>query len=264
MWYKFTMPEFSPLRLAMPPWEVRCGIGRHGPGTERFILPSHWQLHIYQYTAEVSIGPHQITVTPGSMTLLPPGVPTAYRFTTRIEHVYAHFRLSEGDPDATLPQVVENPPEAVTGDLQDAILWQHERPILASACLWRLLWRLAIPLAAKTRPDTALRAAITYLEAHLGEPLRVAEVAAATGISHNQLIRIFRTNLGTTPLAWLQRRRADTAAYLIRATDRSLGSIAAEVGLPDRQHFNKVIRRRLGCAPSRLREAPPQPRANIP
>lgn len=200
----------------------------------------------------MSIGPRQITVHPGSMTLLPPGVPTAYRFTTRIEHQYAHFRLTDGDPDAALPQTIDQPTE-VGSDLAEATLWQHERPALAAACLWRLLCRLAVPLAGKARPDTALRAAIAHLEAHLGEPLRVTEAATAAGISHNQLIRLFRARLGTTPLAWLQRRRADTAAYLIHATDRSLGSIAAEVGLPDRQHFNKVIRRCLGCAPSRLR-----------
>lgn len=249
------MPAANPARLAMPPLELRLGTGIHGPGTERFRMPNHWQIHVYGYDATVQLGDHELAVHPGSVTVIPPGMPSTYRFPTRAEHLYAHFRLSDGEPDAQLPLLVEQP-VAVDRDLHEALAWLHERPAGATAGLWRLLWRLALPLTAKARPDRALRAALAHLEGNLGAPLRVAEAAEAAGISHNQLIRLFRARLGTTPLAWLQRRRADTAAYLIRVTDRPLGSIAAEVGLPDRQHFNKVIRRCLGCAPSQLRTAP--------
>jgi AraC-like DNA-binding protein len=209
-------------------------------------------MHIYGYSAELSIGARTLTVTPGTVTLIPPGVPSLYRFPHRAEHRYAHFRLGDGEADAALPLVIADP-VAIEADLAEAMTWQFDRPAGATACFWRLLWKLAEPCTDRIRPDTAVRSAMAHLEANLGASLRVAEVAAVAGVSHNQLIRLFRARLGTTPLAWLQRRRAETAAYLIRSTDRSLGSIAAEVGLPDRQHFNKVIRRCLGCAPSLLR-----------
>jgi AraC-like DNA-binding protein len=249
------MRDAHPARLALPPLEVRCGTGVHGPGTERFRMANHWQLHVYSYSAELTIGAATLTVNPGTVTLIPPGVPSTYRFPNRVEHRYAHFRLGDGEADAVLPLVIADP-IAIEADLAEVMAWQFERPAGATACFWRMLWKLAAPCAARARPDTVVRAATAHLEAHLGESLRVAEVAAVAGVSHNQLIRLFRARLGTTPLAWLQRRRAETAAYLIRSTDRSLGSIASEVGLPDRQHFNKVIRRCLGCAPSRLRNAP--------
>lgn len=249
------MPASSPARLDLPPTEVRCGVGLHGPGSERFSLDGRWQLHVYPYAARLEVAGGELAIRPGTLTLVPPGVRTCYRFPARVSHRWAHLRLAPGPADAALPLLVDDPAlAALAGEAVDAALdWQHGQPARAAARLWDLLWRLAEPLPGSAAGDQALRRAVAHAEANLARPLRIAELARAAGCPHNRLIRLFRNHLGASPLAWLRQRRAAAAAYLIRATDRPLAAIAAEVGLPDRQHFNKVMRRELGCPPSRLR-----------
>lgn len=250
------MSDQIPVRLALPPLAVRCGVGVHGPGDERFRMDGMWQLQRYRYSATIMAGTSDLSIRPGSISVVPPGMATRYRFPAQATHLYVHLRLPDGPADAYLPLHRCDP--ALAGEFDaahaEAMAWQHDRPTRSLARLWHLLWRLAEPAEpADDDGAAALRRAIAHLEANLGRPLRIAAAARAAGIPHNRLLRLFHRHLATTPLAWLQRRRAETAAHLIRATDRPLGSIAAEVGLPDRQHFNKVIRRLLGVPPSRLR-----------
>lgn len=249
------MPCLHPARLDLPPVEVRCGVGLHGPGIERFRLDGAWQIHVYAYRARLEAAGEEVAIRPGTVTLVPPGLSTCYRFPARVSHLWAHVRLADGPADARLPLAVADAARAAEAERAVAacLAWQHERPARAAACLWDLLWRLAKPAAGPGGGEEAVRRAVAYAESRLAQPLRIAELARAAGCPHNRLIRLFRRQLGTSPLAWLRRRRAQAAAYLIRATDRPLGSIAAEVGFADRQHFNKVMRRELGGPPSRLR-----------
>ena len=43
------------------------------------------------------------------------------------------------------------------------------------------------------------------------------------------------------------------AQHLLSQSTLPIKAIAEEVGIPDLQHFNKVVRRKLGGAPRRLR-----------
>ncbi|HZT74411.1 MAG TPA: methylated-DNA--[protein]-cysteine S-methyltransferase [Terriglobales bacterium] len=58
----------------------------------------------------------------------------------------------------------------------------------------------------------ALRAACAYLEQHLDEPLRLAALAAAAGVSAPHLCRLFRRELGLTPRQLLAARRRERFA----------------------------------------------------
>jgi AraC family transcriptional regulator len=79
-------------------------------------------------------------------------------------------------------------------------------------------------------------------------------VAAAAGVSHNHLTRLFGSHLGTTVVGYVRRRRLEEAEHLLRNSTMPVARIARMVGIPDLQAFNKACRREFGQAPRALRD----------
>jgi transcriptional regulator GlxA family with amidase domain len=118
--------------------------------------------------------------------------------------------------------------------------------------VWDLLWSLASPLKGGIHP--LVERARSLIELRLGQPIVVAALAQELGCSHNHLTRLFRSELRASVAGWIRSRRAQRARHLLLNTSMPIGEIAAEVGIPDPHHFNKVIRRELGRAPREIRE----------
>jgi transcriptional regulator GlxA family with amidase domain len=113
---------------------------------------------------------------------------------------------------------------------------------------------LATPAAGGTTgPHPALALAVAHIESHLTAPLTVPEVAHAAGVSHNHLIRLFRSETGTTVVAYIRHRRMERARHLLRESTLSIPAVAAAVGIGDLQAFNKTCRRELGASPRAVR-----------
>jgi transcriptional regulator GlxA family with amidase domain len=87
----------------------------------------------------------------------------------------------------------------------------------------------------------------------MASPLMIQELASRCQISHNQLTRILKQQTGETPAIWLRRLRTDRAKELLSYSDLPIKVIAAEVGYPDLQHFNKAMRQRFQLSPRALR-----------
>ena len=95
-----------------------------------------------------------------------------------------------------------------------------------------------------------------YLQQNAASPLSRREIADAIGVSENHLSRIFRRELGITPWDYLNRYRIKQAKELLISTDRSITSVALEVGFNDPAYFSRVFRKQVGLSPSAFREHP--------
>ncbi|MFI9555509.1 helix-turn-helix domain-containing protein [Nonomuraea endophytica] len=246
------------LRLGAPPEVANAGVGVHGVGRRRdiFRLRGLWQLHLYSYSARLTVGGRTHEIRPGRVSLIPPGELVQYFYEGRSEHLYAHLRLPEQGEPVTVPLMQDAGADTpfLRDLLRQAITAAPATPAMAAAAAWTVLWRVA-RLAESEGPHAAVRLAIAHIESHLAQPLTVPEVAGAAGISHNHLTRLFRAETGDTVVAYIRRRRLEQARHLLRETTLPIPAVAAAVGLADLQAFNKACRRELGAAPRAIRQS---------
>ena len=248
-----------PTPLAQPPREVIPMEGSHPAGSTDFFLPNYWCLHFYRYHAELTLNGHALHIRPGMVGLIPPGWPIRYHWTHRIRNVCAHFQL----PQSANSEVVQLPAlllleegfDKHEQELREMIPIQKSQPTRVAAWVWTFLWKLKdISQPAEPARDSIVRNAIHRLNLKIEEPIRISEIARHVEVSHNHLIRLFRSELGMTPQQYLTRLRVQRAEHLLARTTQPIQSIAVQVGLPDLQKFNKLIRRHLGAAPRKVRE----------
>jgi AraC-like DNA-binding protein len=247
--------------LDEPPEVAAVGIGVHGPAghVDVFSLPDLWQLHLYTYEADLTVNGTAHAIRPGRLSLVPPGTTVRYRYRGRSEHLYAHLRLGSSGPPLSIPVIQDTGADLspLTMQLRQALsAWPHS-PRRASAEVWAALWRVAQLDPPHARGAAAVHpvvtAALALIEERLAEPLTVAEIAKAAGVSHNHLTRLFRAATGQTVVGYIRARRMARARHFLQATTLSIPAIAASVGIPDLQAFNKSCRRELGASPRVVR-----------
>lgn len=95
----------------------------------------------------------------------------------------------------------------------------------------------------------AVRRAQDYIDRHLGQPLRMQDIAAAACVSRFHLARLFRTATGMSPTAWMRVRRIDQARRWLREGSQPLGRIASDLAFFDQSHFTRSFRAITGCSP---------------
>ncbi len=227
---------------------------------DRMFAPPDWTFVLIDYHGRIRIDDANYDLRPGLAILMPPHAERTY---TDVQwpspHRNAQFNLRTLDRiEPTLWQLDRDFVRIC--ELFDATVASYAtQPRRADARFWNLLWELTdlAPLADDCRGDVAslVRAATARIEAELAEPLYVSQLAKALSVSHNTLTAAFRSELHTTIVKYIRQRRMHHADYLLRCTDLPIKVIAAEIGIPDLQHFNHCVNRQFGCSPSAYRRA---------
>lgn len=214
----------------------------------------------------------------GSLTIVPAEAPTRWQLGGRGDVRHLHLFLQPAFIDAVAaeagvyPDRVEIVPTigardprfeqiglALLGELHaDGLGGRLYAESLAMLLAVQLLRHqstagLPMPRSATRLSATALRRAGEYVEEHLADDLSLAVLAGAVGLSPYHFARLFRASTGLSPHQYVIRRRVERARLLLASTDRSLASIAQDVGFASGSHLATHVRRLLGVPPSRLR-----------
>jgi AraC family transcriptional regulator len=100
-----------------------------------------------------------------------------------------------------------------------------------------------------------IRKLITYIDVNLDRTITTRCLATVARLSSFHFCRAFRDSFGDSPHGYVIRRRMERAQGLMLTTSSSLGQIAAECGLADQAHFNKLFRKFAGESPGAWRRA---------
>lgn len=108
-----------------------------------------------------------------------------------------------------------------------------------------LVWKLA---------PWRVRRVMDYVDEHLADPMRIAELAQLVGVSAGHFHRAFRATVGKTPLEFINARRVQRAMQLLQRDDVPMATVARRVGFVSPSHFSRTFREITGVNPSRYRD----------
>jgi AraC family transcriptional regulator len=142
--------------------------------------------------------------------------------------------------DTTQRQI--HPEAAIHGGVVEA------NPVLRKALdpqagdgVWRTRERLLAWQARKLRE---------YIDSHLADPIRNADLCALIGLSQVYFARSFKSTFGMSPHAFVVRRRLELAAEYMLQTNAPLSDIAIQCGFSDQAHMSKRFLEATGWTPA--------------
>jgi AraC-like DNA-binding protein len=92
-----------------------------------------------------------------------------------------------------------------------------------------------------------------YIDAHMEETIRLADLAKAAGLTKMHFAAQFRASVGMCPHEYLLRQRIRRAQTLLQDSGQRLVDVALSVGFQAQSHFTTVFRRYVGDSPHRWR-----------
>lgn len=169
----------------------------------------------------------------------------------------AHVGLSQPTPD--LNDVVVRDPLAEllgrtlieNGDASDGLYAESVGRTLVMHIARMEVSKPTVRALAKWR----LRRVQQYVDAHLDEAVRLADLAAVAGLSRMHFAGQFRVATGYRPHDYLLYQRIESAKSILSSTDRPLADVALSVGFQAQAHFSTVFKRLTGQTPARWRRA---------
>lgn len=214
----------------------------------------------------------EIELRPGEMVLVPPGVPhRAFSRTKRFTLGSIHFDVRLAGRQDVFELLTPPPFQRVEdGSRLDRYLRmameEFDRPDPTEARLMLAAWgRLVALELLRDNADRGLlrHRALDPLVAELMEqlnadyqaPFTLDELAARAGYSAQHLNRLFRREVGMTPLQYLTRLRMDHAAAMLVDGRLTVRAVGERVGYDDPYYFSRVFKQHFGRSPAQYREA---------
>jgi AraC family transcriptional regulator len=83
----------------------------------------------------------------------------------------------------------------------------------------------------------------TFVEEHLSQSIRLADLSGVVGLSVPHFSRAFRQSFGQPPHLYVIQRRLERARHLMLTSDIALSELAVVCGFNDQAHFCRLFRR---------------------
>jgi AraC family transcriptional regulator len=99
-----------------------------------------------------------------------------------------------------------------------------------------------------------LKRAVDFMMENLAEPIGLADIASASGLSRMHFAAQFRVATGSRPHEYLLQRRIERAQELLLSSRLRLVEIALDVGFKSQAHFTTVFSRLVGETPNVWRQ----------
>ena len=105
------------------------------------------------------------------------------------------------------------------------------------------------------RSREKINMAIDYINCNLCNEITLQQLASLIGVSEYHFLRIFRDEIGQSPLQYIISKRIERAKMLMQRTELSTTEVALDVGYSNISHFINVFKRVVGKTPAKYQKA---------
>ncbi|GGN20948.1 AraC family transcriptional regulator [Actinoplanes campanulatus] len=244
----------------------------HRPATDVINLPASSDHHFWAITRGAGTmqvrsadGWRKYAIVPGLLGRATPGVPTEVRYTTSAAmssvHVHVPADIVDRVSAQTKPGRQERPGDALLAPLLNSLAaaaGQRADPMYGDIAAEFLAAHLVTHYgrrrldAPSGREDARVRNAVALMRDRLGDPLTLADLAAAANLSPYHFLRVFKRATGETPGRHLTRLRVREATRLLDAGG-TVTAVAAQCGFSSPSHLSTAFLREFGVRPSQYR-----------
>jgi AraC family transcriptional regulator len=210
---------------------------------------------------------HDGAAVPGTLLLTGPGTAVHALYRGAFDEIHLHF------PNDMIAECGRDSDEGLCSGAvvtRDAIVERLARSLIeannsfcqiyldciTTAIAARLLARTLGPCTRRTSGlvPWRLKRATDYIEGRLAEPLRLADIAFAAGLTPMHFAAKFRAATGLRPHEYVLRRRIEHAQRMLASNDVSLTNVALSVGFQTQAHFTSTFKRFVGQPPRAWRQ----------
>lgn len=215
----------------------------------------------------LKIGNDEYYPKPGQLFLMPQGVKQS--FSTINQNTYTkywcHFTANIGDTNlfdlVHLPLCIEVGNNKLLIDIFEDILgYQTSTELTSSLMLKASLLRLIsffldnniIDKINLYTTDTihSLNTILDYIENNYDKDISVEDLSKMVHLQPNYFIRMFKKNIGSTPIRYINTRRITEAKRLLNSTNLTMSDICNQIGTNDIHYFSRLFKQYTGFTPS--------------
>ncbi|HKM34488.1 MAG TPA: AraC family transcriptional regulator [Lachnospiraceae bacterium] len=167
----------------------------------------------------------------------------------------AHFGRCDVFPVKNMDEVIKN-----YNNIYKLISTRPDNYVLeASSSLYNLLTRVGCDSLIEKPDNTAhayrkLNDVIEYIKVNYKREISLDEMAEIAGVSTSYLCKLFKQAYDMTPFSYIIRYRIYSAKKkLLNYPDKSIKSIAYEIGFNDCSYFGLVFKKMEGYSPNQFR-----------
>ncbi len=103
-------------------------------------------------------------------------------------------------------------------------------------------------------PPHLLRQAIAYIQEHLDQDLRLADIAAAVHLSSHYFASLVKQSVGLAPHQYVTQCRMERAKQLLAKPELTITEILGRIGLKSQSHFTRLFRQYTSVTPKAYRD----------
>lgn len=121
-----------------------------------------------------------------------------------------------------------------------------------------ILYQLMARFLKEARPksdvgDNRIQKSLVYIRKHIHQPVRIETLADLVCISKDHFIRLFKKEIGITPMHYINRKKIEKAQLLLVTEGLSIKEIAFQLSYEDHSYFNRLFKKLTGISPQEYR-----------